>query len=121
MSLEKKQKQRIKRRKLRVRAKFLDKSKFRISVFRSSRQIYGQIIDDASGKTLVSNSSLTMFKDGKKENKNKTDIAKIIGLELAKKALEEKITNVCFDRSKFLYHGRVKSFAEGLREGGLKF
>ena len=94
----------------------------RLSVYRSLGNIYGQIIDDVSGKTLVSVSSIS--KDVKAELANvKTKKAKsvVVGKILAKKALEKKITNVVFDRNGLLYHGRVKALADGAREGGLKF
>lgn len=90
--------------------------KKRISVFRSLNHIYAQIIDDVTHKTIVSSSSLKM----KTDKMDKKAIAKSVGIDLAKKALEAKIDDVCFDRGSYLYHGRVKSLAEGLREGGLK-
>ena len=110
---------RIKRgiRKNRVRSVvfgFLEKP--RLSIFRSSEHIYGQLIDDSSGKTLVSASSMGMKSKGKK-----TEIAKEVGKLLAKKALEAKFEKIVFDRGGYKYHGRVKAVAEGAREGGLKF
>lgn len=106
------------RRALRVRASLSSatSSKNRISVFRSLNHIYAQIIDDSTQKTLASSSSLKMAKN----KMDKKAIAKSVGIDLAKKALEAKIDNICFDRGSYLYHGRVKSLAEGLREGGLK-
>ena len=90
----------------------------RFTIFRSNKQIYAQLIDDVEGKTLVSVSSL-----GVKECENITKIeqANIIGKMLADKALKSNITTVKFDRNGYLYHGRVKSLADGAREGGLKF
>lgn len=90
----------------------------RLCVFRSGKHIYAQIIDDVAGKTLVSASTLDKGFDGPTSNK---DAAKKIGEIVAKKAAEQKITEVVFDRGGYLYHGRVKELAEGAREGGLKF
>ena len=106
------------RRAMRVRSSIapITSSKMRISVFRSLNHIYAQIIDDATQSTIVSSSSLKIAK-GKMDKKA---VAKFVGIDLAKKALEAKIDNLCFDRGSYLYHGRVKSLAEGLREGGLK-
>lgn len=84
----------------------------RLVVFKSLKNIYGQIIDDNLGKTLVSASSLEI-----KVAKNK---AQAVGEALAKKALAKKITTVTFDRRKYKYHGQVKALAEGARAGGLK-
>jgi large subunit ribosomal protein L18 len=94
----------------------------RLTVYRSLNNIYVQIIDDTSGKTLVSASSLS--KDVKEELKNakgKTAKSKVIGTVVAKKALEQKISTVVFDRNGYRYHGRVQAVADGAREGGLKF
>jgi large subunit ribosomal protein L18 len=90
----------------------------RLSVYRSNTQIYAQIIDDNSGKTLVSCGSL---KNDSANKIAKVEQAKIVGKELAEKAVQAGITKVVFDRNGYLYHGRVKSFAESAREGGLKF
>ena len=90
----------------------------RLDVFRSSKHIYAQIIDDASGKTLVSAS--TVDKDFVGYGGNK-EAAKKVGQRVAEKALAAGITNVVFDRGGYIYHGRVKELAEGAREGGLKF
>jgi large subunit ribosomal protein L18 len=89
----------------------------RISVFRSNSQIYAQIIDDVAGKTLASASSLEL---GDKKI-NKSEAAGKVGKALAEKAVSAGISSVVFDRSGYLYHGRVKALAEGAREGGLKF
>jgi len=94
----------------------------RLSVYRSLNNIYAQIIDDTTGKTLVAVSSLA--KDAKtdaKSIKGKTNKSKLIGSILAKKALEKNIKQVVFDRGGFRYHGRVKALADGAREGGLVF
>ncbi len=87
----------------------------RITVFRSLKQIYVQVID-ATGKTLASSSSLAI----KDIQGDKTAAARLVGLDLAGKIKQAGITEVCFDRGRFLYHGRVKSVVEGLREGGLQ-
>lgn len=93
----------------------------RISVFRSNKYIYAQAIDDAGRKTLASSSSLLLLKKPASNNKmTKTEIAQQVGIELAKKLIELNITKGVFDRSSYSYLGRVKSLAEGLREGGLK-
>ncbi len=90
----------------------------RLSVFRSNKEIYAQIINDAEGKTLVAASSRDK---GFSAKGPKSDIAKQVGLEIAKKATAAGITTVVFDRNGYLYHGRVKSLADAAREGGLKF
>ena len=87
----------------------------RLSVFRSNKQIYAQVIDDETAKTLVSASSLGMEAMPKKEQAAK------VGEALAQKAIEAGITTVVFDRNGCLYHGRVKELADGARKGGLKF
>ena len=94
----------------------------RLSVYRSLDNIYAQIIDDTTGKTLVSVSSLAKdAKDDVKSAKGKINKSKLIGNILAKKALEKEIKQVVFDRGGFRYHGRVKALADGAREGGLVF
>ena len=90
----------------------------RLDVFRSSKHIYAQIIDDASGKTLVSASTVEKDFDGYGGNK---EAAKKVRQRVAEKALAAGITDVVFDRGGYIYHGRVKELAEGAREGGLKF
>ena len=87
----------------------------RMNVFRSNKQIYVQVIDDLSGKTLAAASSLGM------EVENKADQAKKVGALIAQKAQEAGITKVVFDRNGYLYHGRVKEVADAARNGGLKF
>ena len=94
----------------------------RLSVYRSLDNIYAQIIDDTTGKTLVSVSSLAKdAKDDVKSAKGKINKSKLIGNILAKKALEKEIKQVVFVRGGFRYHGRVKALADGAREGGLVF
>jgi large subunit ribosomal protein L18 len=90
----------------------------RLSVYRSNKGIYAQIIDDNSGKTIVSASSLS--KDFV-SNGNKSDQSKAVGKSVAEKALAAGVSQVVFDRNGYLYHGRVKSLAEGAREAGLVF
>lgn len=91
----------------------------RLSVFRSNKQIYAQLIDDSTGRTLAAASSSE--KDIASQKVPKIEQAKLVGQALAAKALSAGITNVSFDRNGYLYHGRVKSLAEAAREGGLKF
>ncbi len=87
----------------------------RMSVFRSNKQIYVQLIDDAEGKTLVSASSKGI------EEGTKIEIAAKVGKAIADKAIAAGVTEVVFDRNGYLFHGRVKSLADAAREGGLKF
>tara|TARA_B100001057_G_scaffold52466_1_gene46604 strand:+ start:1576 stop:1932 length:357 start_codon:yes stop_codon:yes gene_type:complete len=96
------------------------KDRFRLSIFRSSKNISAQIIDDSKNRTLFSASSIE--KDFKKDSKlNKTELSKIVAERLAKKALEKKITKIFFDRGVYKYHGRIKVFAETLRKNGMEF
>ncbi len=90
----------------------------RLSVFRSNKDIYAQIIDDEASKTLVSASSRDKGVDAKG---TKLEIAELVGQSLATKAVEAGIEAVAFDRNGYLYHGRVKALADGARKGGLKF
>ena len=110
---------RRKRVRLSIRAKA--GSRPRLSVFRSSKQIYAQIIDDAKGITLAAASSLE--KDNRTSLKTGADVdaAKRIGELIAKRAVEAGVSEVVFDRGAYMYHGRIKALAEGAREGGLKF
>jgi large subunit ribosomal protein L18 len=89
----------------------------RLSVFRSNKQIYAQIIDDTTGTTIVSASSY----NNKNANGNKSEVAAVVGKEVAEKAIKAGVEKVIFDRNGYLYHGRVKSLADSAREGGLKF
>ena len=91
----------------------------RLSVFRSNKQIYAQIIDDSTGKTVVAASSKVA--DIANQKVNKVDQAKLVGKAIAEKAVGAGIKSIRFDRNGYLYHGRVKSLAEGAREGGLQF
>ncbi len=111
-------KARLKRHR-RVRAKISGTAERpRLSVFRSSKHIYAQLIDDVAGVTLAAASSLDKEFEGLGANK---EAARKIGEMLAKKATGNGIESVVFDRSGYIYHGRVKELAEGAREGGLKF
>jgi large subunit ribosomal protein L18 len=90
----------------------------RLSVYRSNKQIYAQLIDDTKGITLVAASS---YKNKAVESKTKIEQAAIVGKDIAEKAVKAGIESVVFDRNGYLYHGRVKSLADSAREGGLKF
>ncbi len=90
----------------------------RLTVFRSNKQIYAQLIDDTKGVTLASASS---YNNKATEKLNKVDQAAVVGKEVAEKAVKAGIQSVVFDRNGYLYHGRVKSLANSAREGGLKF
>ena len=94
--------------------------RYRLSISRSSKNITAQIIDDTKNVTLLSASSIEKdIKSGEKTNK--TELSKIVATKLAKKAQEKKITKIYFDRGVYRYHGRVKVFAETLRENGMEF
>ncbi len=88
----------------------------RLAIYRSNKSIYCQLIDDLNGVTLASSSSTQVGATG-----NKVDQAKLVGQAIAEKAKAASIDNVVFDRGGYLYHGRIKSLAEGAREGGLQF
>ncbi|MBI3589142.1 MAG: 50S ribosomal protein L18 [Candidatus Liptonbacteria bacterium] len=106
------------RRTLRVRAKIFGSAKKpRLAIFRSHRSIYGQLIDDETGKTLASASNLGLKADAKKA---KTEAAVLVGEALAKKAHALGVKEVVLDRRSYRYHGRVKAFAEGLKKAGIK-
>ena len=96
------------------------KDRFRLTISRSSKNISAQIIDDSKNITLISASSIQKYL--KSANKiNKTELSKIVAKNLAKKAQEKKITKIFFDRGVYKYHGRIKVFAETLRENGMEF
>ena len=109
----------FKKRVQRIRRKLkkVNKDRYRLSVHRSSKNIFAQIIDDMNNKTLISASSLK----AKSEIKNKKDMSINVATMLAKKALDKKITKVYFDRGRYKYHGRIKIFADTLRKNGLIF
>ena len=94
----------------------------RLVIFRSLHHIYAQIIDDTQAKTLIASSTLApTLREEVKGLKGKKEIAKRVGMEIAKKAIEMNVKNVVFDRNGYIYHGVVKSLADGAREAGLKF
>ena len=108
-----------KKRKMRIRKKINGTpERPRLVVFRSSKHIYAQIIDDLAGATLASASTLSL--EG--ENIRLTvENAKLVGKKVAEEAIKKSITSVVFDRNGFVYHGRIKAVADGAREGGLNF
>ena len=91
----------------------------RLAVFRSNKEIYAQVVDDVSGKTISAASSRD--KDISSAKGTKSEIATLVGKSVAEKALKAGVETIAFDRGGYQYHGRVKSLAEGAREGGLKF
>lgn len=109
--------QRIRRRIRKV--SFGTSERPRLAVFRSNKEIYAQIIDDTQGKTIVAVSSRD--KALNTEKGTKTEMANLVGKEIAKRAQDLGVAQVAFDRGGNLYHGRIKSLAEGAREAGLKF
>jgi large subunit ribosomal protein L18 len=112
---------RLKRRQ-RIRRKVSgSEARPRLSVFRSTRHIYAQIIDDGKGQTLVAASTLSGEIKDKLSGLKKADAAKEVGKLLAAKAREKGIARVVFDRNGFIYHGRVKAVADSCRENGLEF
>ena len=117
MALNKVEKRiRIKRR---VRGKISGSSELpRLSVYKSNKEIYAQLINDIDGKTLVSASSRDKGVDA---TGTKTEVSAAVGKAIAAKAIAAGIENIVFDRNGFVYHGRVKALADGAREGGLKF
>jgi len=114
---------RLARRRKRVRKKIFGTSERpRLCVYKSLRQIYAQLVDDGAGRTLTAVSSLTReVRSQIKPENTKPVVSKKVGILLAQKAKEVGITSVVFDRSRYPYHGRIKSLAEGAREGGLGF
>jgi len=110
------------RRKSRIRRKLEGTTERpRLSVFRSARHIYAQIVNDLEGRTLAEASTLSKELEAELSGKKKLDRAKAVGKLLATRAQQKGITQVVFDRNGFLYHGRVKALADSAREGGLKF
>lgn len=94
----------------------------RLTVYRSLHHIYAQIVDDAESKTLVAASTLSpQLREEVKKVKGKKNIAKLVGIEVAKRAIEHNIKKVAFDRNGYPYHGVIKSLADGARETGLEF
>ncbi len=111
------------RRKARVRKAIAARAygRPRLSVFRSSKQIYAQIIDDEKGVTLVSASSMEKDQRAALKTGANIDAAKTVGKLVAERAVSKGVKQVVFDRGAYMYHGRVKALAEGAREGGLEF
>lgn len=110
----------VQRRKIRTRARLKKtSSRPRLSVFRSNRYIYAQLIDDTKGKTILGVSERKLSQEDRKTTK--TNRAKALGKLVAKMSLEKKIGKVVFDKGSSRYHGRVRALAEGAREGGLAF
>lgn len=108
-----------KKRKMRIRKKINGTpERPRLVVFRSSKHIYAQIIDDLAGATLASASTLSLEGDNIRLN---VENAKLVGKKVAEEAIKKSITSVVFDRNGFVYHGRIKAVADGAREGGLNF
>jgi len=114
--------QRRERRHRRVRAKVHGTAERpRLVVHRSINHVEGQVVDDVAGRTLVGLSTLDAGLRGQSGEMNKTEASRAAGKALAEKAREMGVTKVVFDRGGYVYHGRVKAFAEGAREGGLDF
>ena len=111
------------RRKARVRkqVRAAANGRPRLSVFRSSKQIYAQIIDDAKGVTLVAASTIEKDLKGKLKTGADVEAAKVVGKLVAERALAAGVTKVVFDRGEYIYHGRVKALADAAREAGLDF
>ncbi|TSA23735.1 MAG: 50S ribosomal protein L18 [Bacteroidetes bacterium] len=120
MAIKSKKEYRRKRIKMRIRKIVSGTAERpRMTVFRSNKEIYVQLVDDRTGKTLVSASSLADEINAQKITK--IEKAKLVGKSIAEQAIQAGIETVVFDRNGYLYHGRVKSLAEAAREGGLKF
>lgn len=110
------------RRKLRIRSRITGtEERPRLSVFRSGRHIYAQIVVDEDGRTLAAASTLSRDLKGTLSDDNKSDAARKVGALIAKMCLAKNIEKVVFDRNGYLYHGRVKALADAAREAGLKF
>lgn len=121
MAMDRQSSRKVRGKRVRFKIKQVMRDRLRLSVYRSSCNIYAQIIDDSAGRTLVSASSLEKeIKDTLQNGGNKL-AASAVGKLIAKRALEENITQVVFDRGGFLYHGRIKVLADAAREIGLKF
>ena len=111
----------FRKRRLRVRNRLKKNAsdRVRMSIHRSSKNMYVQLIDDSNGKTLASASSRD--KDIVDTKKTKIELSKLVGISIGSKAIKAGVSKIGFDRNGYLYHGRVKSLAEGAREAGLKF
>ena len=110
------------RRKYRIRNKIAGSSgRPRLTVFRSARHIYAQIVDDSQGRTLVSASTADADAKGQVKSGSNIAAAKAVGQLVAKRAIEKGLGSVVFDRGGYIYHGRIKALADAAREAGLKF
>ncbi|HTR12336.1 MAG TPA: 50S ribosomal protein L18 [Roseiarcus sp.] len=111
------------RRKARVRRRIAASAgdRPRLSVFRSSKQIYAQVIDDERGRTLAAASSIEKAMRERLKSGADIEAARVVGKEIAERAKKAGVAKVVFDRGGYMYHGRVKALAEGAREGGLEF
>jgi large subunit ribosomal protein L18 len=118
-----KPKERIERRRKRVRGALrrVDNGRARLSVFRSSKHIYAQVIDDENGVTLAAASTVEKDARGGLKTGASVDAARVIGKLIAERASQKGIKDVVFDRGSYIYHGRIKALAEAAREGGLNF
>jgi len=115
-------KERIAKKHRRVRKKvFGTPERPRLAVYKSLKHLHAQVIDDVNGVTLVSASTVEKEIKEKVKGLKKSEAAKVLGKVIAERALEKGISKVVFDRGGFIYHGRVKAFAEGAKEGGLQF
>jgi large subunit ribosomal protein L18 len=110
------------KRKKRIRKKVNgDQERPRLSIFRSAKHIYAQVIDDAKGSTLVAVSTLSKDLRGGSADKKKSDASKLVGTAIAGACKSKGITKVVFDRNGYIYHGRIKALADAAREAGLDF
>ena len=122
MNVSKERRLARKKRQARVRKKVTGSvERPRLCVFRSSKHIYAQIIEDVSGKTLVTASTVAKGAADSVKNSGNVEAAKLVGKQIAEKALAQDIKQVVFDRNGFLYHGRIKALADAAREAGLNF
>ncbi len=112
----------LRKRRIRVKKKLISATKRpRLTVYRSNRYIYAQIIDAITGKTMLAVSVLSKELKKNASGENKTSVSRRVGELLAKMALKKGVGEVVFDRNGFLYHGRIKALANGARDAGLKF
>ena len=121
MANSKLESQERRRRRLRYRLRTRGGGRVRLSVFRSGKHIYAQVIDDAQGRTIAAASSMEKDMRGALRTGADKDAATAIGKRLAERAVAAGVTKVVFDRGPYLYHGRVKALADAAREGGLQF
>ena len=122
MNVAKERREARQKRQVRVRRKVRgSQERPRLCVFRSARHIYAQIIEDSTGTTLVSISTVAKDISGDLKVSGNVEAAKLVGKKIAERALAKNITQVVFDRNGFLYHGRVKALADAAREAGLSF